>query len=95
MLDFEARYAVEGYGGIAFYLTRYFEEEKCHEISLGFDEEGFEDFEYVWDSVFDYERVIAVMVGDDREHIVDVSDLRKLDDEDYCSGCGQIGCGHG
>lgn len=37
--------------------------------------------------------VIAVMVGDDRRHIVDKSDLTEIDEEDYCSDCGQIGCG--
>lgn len=31
---------------------------------------------------------------DDREHIIDVIDLRKLNDDDYCCICGQIGCWH-
>lgn len=39
--------------------------------------------------------VRAVMVGDDRVHIVDPDDLTEIDEDDYCSGCGQIGCGHG
>jgi hypothetical protein len=38
------------------------------------------------------DQVIAVMVGDDREHIVDVSDLTEIDPDAYCSGCGQVGC---
>jgi hypothetical protein len=33
------------------------------------------------------------MVGDDRVHVVDVDDLTEISDEDYCPGCGQIGCG--
>jgi hypothetical protein len=37
-------------------------------------------------------QVLAVMVGDDHEHIIDVDDLIPLDDDDYCHGCGQIGC---
>ena len=37
--------------------------------------------------------VIAVMVGDDREWKVDPSDLTEIGSEDYCSSCGQIGCG--
>lgn len=35
------------------------------------------------------------MVGDDREWSVEPADLTPLDDDDYCAGCGQIGCGHG
>jgi hypothetical protein len=34
------------------------------------------------------------MVGDDREHIVDVDDLTEIAREDYCGVCGQIGCSH-
>ena len=37
--------------------------------------------------------VRAVMVGDDRVHLVDVDDLTVISDEDYCPGCGQTGCG--
>ena len=37
-------------------------------------------------------RVRAVMVGDDREHIVDTDDLTEITEDDYCSGCGQTGC---
>lgn len=40
----------------------------------------------------DETRVHAHMVGDDRDHIIDVDDLTPLDDDDYCPGCGQIGC---
>lgn len=37
----------------------------------------------------------VVMVGDDHVHYVDPSDLSPLDDDEFCGGCGQIGCGHG
>jgi hypothetical protein len=40
----------------------------------------------------DTTRVRAVMVGDDHEHIVDVSDLTALPDDGYCRECGQTGC---
>jgi hypothetical protein len=40
----------------------------------------------------DHRQVRAVMVGDDREHIVDIEDLTVI--TDYCRGCGQIDC-HG
>jgi hypothetical protein len=35
------------------------------------------------------------MVGDDREHLVDPHDIAELGEDDYCAGCGQVGCGHG
>ena len=35
------------------------------------------------------------MVGDDQVHLVAISDLSPLDEEDYCGGCGQIGCAWG
>ena len=97
-LDFDARYSVVGYGGIAFYLTGYATEWT--------EEEWFlycEDHEHEHDGdcylygepeeVEDRTKVRAVMVGDDRTHIVDVDDLTEIADEDYCPGCGQIGCG--
>lgn len=37
--------------------------------------------------------VKVVMVGDDHRHHVDVDDLEKIGEGDYCSSCGQIGCG--
>ena len=39
-------------------------------------------------------RVVAVMIGDDARHSVDVDDLTPLDPEAFCRECGQIGCGH-
>ena len=79
MIDFDKKYSVEGYKGIAFYL-------------LGFVERNTPDTE--WDGIkeVDTGMVRAVMVGDDREHIIDVDDLTVLDDDDYCPGCGQIDC---
>jgi len=38
---------------------------------------------------------LAHMVGDDKTFHVDRHDLVPIDDDDYCSGCGQIGCTHG
>lgn len=35
----------------------------------------------------------VIMVGDDRIHEVDADELTELADDEYCSGCGQIGCG--
>lgn len=91
-LDLTARYAVDGYPGIAFYLRGYVR------TPLVDDETG-EELR-VWmgelDDAYDIDRsqVRAVMVGDDREHLVDVDDLTPLDELGYCAVCGQIGCEH-
>jgi len=37
-------------------------------------------------------RVVVVMVGDDREHVVDPEDLTRIEDDAYCWSCGQVGC---
>lgn len=38
-------------------------------------------------------RRLVHMIGDDRTFEYPVDDLTPLSDDDYCSGCGQIGCG--
>ena len=38
--------------------------------------------------------LVVCMVGDDHLHVVDPDDVQELAREDYCSECGQIGCGH-
>lgn len=82
-LDFDARYHVAGYEGVAFYLLGYVKDDKtdccCGDPDCGAD----------------HDRVSAVMVGDDRVHLLEVSDLTKLEDHEYCPSCGQIGCGAG
>lgn len=40
----------------------------------------------------DLTRVRAIMIGDDYEHIVDITDLTEITEDDYCAGCGQTGC---
>jgi hypothetical protein len=75
-LDFDARYTVAGYGGVAFYLTGWAVDDT--------DEDG--------DEVYSDSMVIAVMVGDDRPHLVDVDDLTVINEDDYCHECGQVGC---
>ena len=94
-IDFDARYSVDGYRGIAFYLIGYATEEveveTIIEPWLGNDET---EYLYETKEVENPSMVIAVMVGDDRKHTVDVDDLTLLADEDYCSVCGQIGCVH-
>lgn len=38
--------------------------------------------------------VVAMMVGDDSRFIFEPEDFVPLDEEAYCGGCGQIGCGY-
>lgn len=81
-LDFDAAYRVDGVEGIAFYLRGY----------ATIEQEVEDDDFYYMDTVEDTSRVRAYMVGDDREHIIDIADLTKLADREYCPECGQIGC---
>jgi hypothetical protein len=82
MLDMNAHYTVDGYPGIAFRL-------------VGYKEVWTEDYEWSGIAEVDTDWVRAVMVGDDRVHEVEVTDLTLLSDDDYCPECGQVGCGHG
>lgn len=41
------------------------------------------------------ECAVVMMVGDDVKHHVHPDTITPLDPEDFCSGCGQIGCGWG
>lgn len=36
--------------------------------------------------------VIGVMVGDDRETMIDVDDLKLIEETGFCRDCGQVGC---
>ena len=47
------------------------------------------------EQIEDRSRVVAHMIGDDQDFTFDVEDLEPIADEDYCSECGQIGCGWG
>jgi hypothetical protein len=76
--DFEPAYRAEGYGAVAW-------------RAYAFETEADEDTE--WSG---YEnptgRVLAHMVGDDRPFSFEPDELAPIGDEDYCGGCGQIGC---
>lgn len=79
------RVEVGTYPGIAFYIHK----KATSVIPMMDDEDG---------EIYDYEEVdipdtwVCIMVGDDREHEVEEEDMTLLDPEDYCCGCGQIGC---
>ena len=92
-LDFDARYRVEHMPGVAWRLIKYVPIEVEEQYSY-VDDDG----DTIYDSVFvediNPNMVIAIMVGDDRKHEIDVDDLILIDEDDYCHECGQIGCTH-
>lgn len=92
--DFNAHYKREGWDGVAWFVTGY--APKMTEVEDSFiDEDG--ETCYTYDVIVDDdpERVIAVMIGDDIEWHVEIDELTAISDDDYCSCCGQIGCGWG
>jgi hypothetical protein len=107
-IDFEARYTVAGMRGVAFWLhgwdmemTQESWELDCaspahiYDILNENDDQCHDQACYLYSEpelVPVFSRVRAVMVGDDREHIVDIEDLTEIGDDDYCAGCGQTGC---
>ena len=91
-LDFNAKYQVKGMEGIAFRLTGY---KTVSVMSYGTDEvEGFPVEYEQWEEEEDKDTVIGIMVGDNKKHEIDVEDLILINDDDYCSSCGQVGCTH-
>jgi hypothetical protein len=80
-VDFDVHYTISGWSeGIAWYL-------------LGYVMVRDEDFDWTGIAEEDRSRVRAVMVGDDRIFTADVDDLTVIGEEDFCRGCGQVGCG--
>ncbi len=97
-LDFNARYTVKDWPGIAVRIYGY---PKVWEplMCLCTDGDGHEweapdEYEGEWMDDVDCGRVVVVMVGDDCKHTVDVDDLTPLGEDDYCHVCGQVGCSH-
>jgi hypothetical protein len=54
---------------------------------------GYEDDE--WEDGQELTSAFFHMVGDDRLYEIEIEDIEILDDDEFCGGCGQIGCGHG
>ncbi len=71
-------YRIRGEAGVAFW-------------ALGWETVADEDTE--WSGIrVRTGKVVCMMVGDDRHFAFDPDDLTPLKEEDYCGGCGQIGC---
>lgn len=92
-LDYDARYTVDGYNGVAFYIYGY---KQVYEpdITIFEDEDGNEYQEEIGEGnwVDDKETLLMVMVGDNKKWEVDPEDITKISDDDYCLVCGQVGC---
>lgn len=75
----DSAYTVAGYSpGIAFWLWG-------AEVAPDEDTEwtGIEEPTGAW---------VVSMIGDDRRFAVDPDDITPIAREDYCAGCGQVGC---
>ncbi len=94
--DVNKRYKVSHYPGVAFYVRGWPQRWEADEYLVtddGGEEVYVESSDGEWvDDVG--EMVEMVMVGDDRGHLIDLNDISVLDDDEYCSECGQIGCTH-
>lgn len=94
--DFGPAYHVAGYDGIAFRADAY-ETETIGEWRLWNEDEDADPDD---ESSYDWEEeerltgmILAHMIGDDRTFVLDPDDMTPIGDDDYCAGCGQIGCG--
>ena len=93
--DFDTAYRAHGYAVIAWRATGYAQEwtEEQWEY-LGEDEDP---ANYAYSEPEQYDdtsRVVAHMIGDDRDFTFDVDGLVPIARVDYCGECGQIGCAH-
>ena len=76
--DTDGRFRIDGWEGISFWIVR---------------EQTEPDADTEWTGMeVPTGMLVAVMVGDDREHIVDPSDVTELAEGESCRECGQIGC---
>jgi len=89
--------------GVAFWVVGPETEERVIEPdwdTLRDDDGNPMDADVWWPEDDDFEtvetgRLLVRMVGDDRDISADPDDLEPIDEDDYCSGCGQLGCGWG
>lgn len=91
-INFDAHYKI-GSVGVAWFLLGWavkYEPITC----LCVDDEGgeYEEETGEFDKVADTDHVVAVMVGDDRREVVELSDLELIPEDEFCRDCGQIGC---
>lgn len=87
-------YRVSGHGGVAWTLLGHPKKEPMQWFVPFTDDPESDGFwEVEDDPPEDTDRVEMVMVGDDRVFVFDADEITLLDEDEYCPGCGQIGCG--
>jgi hypothetical protein len=74
--------------------VKVFEPDICYAVDPETGEEMAEEFDGEWVDG-DGSRLRLVMVGDDREFEADADECTLISADDFCSDCGQVGCGHG
>jgi hypothetical protein len=93
-LDFDGFYTVKGYSGVAWRIEprQILVAEHRNTDAYGLPDPywGEEDLYEV-----DDQTVWGIMVGDDRRHVIDVTDLEWIEDDAFCRECGSTGCMHG
>lgn len=90
-MDYGDYVRVTGYDGIAFYFCGH--PTVTREVWIDDDQDENGGFCLEEEDIKENEAIV-VMVGDDREHIVEIDALSPLDLTEFCTSCGQIGCGH-
>lgn len=82
-LDFSCAYKVEGYEGVAWLLI-------CHPRYIVDDDDNCN-----FGAFANTERVVAHMIGDNREFEFEIDEITPISEDEYCSQCGQMRCNHG
>ena len=54
---------------------------------------GYGGVAFWYDELVNENTATVIMVGDDYRHTVPIEDITSIDEDEFCGGCGQIGCG--
>jgi hypothetical protein len=81
----------DDFKGIALRFSQYVKDDD--DIFYLNDDDDWEEVDYNSDN--EITSAFFHMVGDDTDYLIEIEDIEILDDDEFCGGCGQIGCGHG
>lgn len=94
MIDMDSTYRVERYKGVAWRITGY--KQVLTTESFWVKDQYGDDLHVElgeWEDDTESGIVLAHMVGDDRIFELYIDELIELNEDEYCPGCGQVGCG--